>query len=69
MPMVCHLPNPPQDEVDDIELLQLRCPVCQSGDIHYHTPYITKNHGVRVIYKCKSCAVYFLRPKIRSWKA
>jgi transposase-like protein len=41
-----------------MELLQRRCPVCTSSDIHYHSPYTTKNHGVRVIYKCESCPVY-----------
>ncbi len=46
-----------------MELLQLKCPACQSSDIHSHTPYTTKNHGVRVIYQCKSCLDYFSETK------
>jgi len=46
-----------------MELLRLKCPVCHSADIHYHSPYSTKNHGGRVIYKCKHCPVYFSETK------
>jgi transposase-like protein len=42
-----------------MELLRLKCPVCHSADIQYHSPYNTKNHGSRVIYKCEHCPVYF----------
>jgi hypothetical protein len=40
-----------------MELLRLKCPVCHSSDIQYHSLYTTKNHGDRVIYS----AVVFWR--------
>src|SRR6266851_10226943 len=46
-----------------MELLRLKCPVCHSADIQYHSPYTTKNHGGRVIYKCDTCPVYFSETK------
>jgi transposase-like protein len=46
-----------------MELLQLKCPTCQSSDIHSHSPYTTKNHGVRVIYQCQTCQRYFSETK------
>jgi transposase-like protein len=46
-----------------MELLQLKCPACKSYDIHSHTPYTTKNHGIRIIYQCNSCLVYFSETK------
>ena len=46
-----------------MELLQLKCPTCQSSDIHSHSPYTTKNHGVRVIYQCQACQRYFSETK------
>lgn len=46
-----------------MELLQLKCPACKSYDIHSHTPYTTKNHGIRIIYPCNSCLVYFSETK------
>jgi transposase-like protein len=46
-----------------MELLQLKCPACKSYDIHSHTPYTTKNHGIRVIYQCNSCRDYFSETK------
>src|SRR6266516_7729535 len=46
-----------------MELLRLKCPVCHSSDIQYHSPYTTKNYGDRVIYKCDSCPVYFAGKK------
>src|SRR5262249_55731814 len=41
-----------------MELLRLKCPVCHSSDIHHHSPYTTKNHGSRVMYKCENCQAY-----------
>jgi len=29
----------------------------------YHSPYTTKNHDGRVIYKCENCPVYFSETK------
>ena len=46
-----------------MELLRLKCPECHSADIQYHSPYSTKNHGGRVIYKCEHCPVYFSETK------
>lgn len=46
-----------------MELLRLKCPGCHSADIQYHSPYTTKNHGGRVIYKCEHCPVYFSETK------
>ena len=46
-----------------MELLRPKCPVCHSSDIQYHSPYTTKNHGDRVIYKCEHWPVYFSETK------
>jgi len=46
-----------------MELLRLKCPGCRSADIQHHSPYTTKNHGGRVIYKCEHCPVYFSETK------
>ncbi len=46
-----------------MELLRLKCPVCHSADIRYHSPYTTKNHGRRVINKCEHCPIYFSETK------
>ena len=46
-----------------MELLRLKCPACHSSDIKYHSPYTTKNHGGRVIYKCENCPTYFSETK------
>jgi transposase-like protein len=46
-----------------MELLRLKCPVCHSSDVKYHSPYTTKNHDGRVIYKCENCPVYFSETK------
>src|SRR6266436_3341626 len=46
-----------------MELLQLKCPVCHSADIKYHSPYTTKNHGSRVMYKCATCPACFSETK------
>src|SRR6267378_25030 len=46
-----------------MELLRLKCPVCHSADIQYHSPYTTKNHGSRVMYKCAACPAYFSETK------
>src|SRR5882672_6385665 len=46
-----------------MELLRLKCPVCHSSDMRHHSPYTTKNHGGRVIYKCETCKAYFSETK------
>ena len=46
-----------------MERLRPKCPVCHSSDMRYHSPYTTKNHGGRVIYKCENCPSYFSETK------
>jgi transposase-like protein len=46
-----------------MDLLRLKCPVCHSFDIQYHSPYTTKNHGGRVIDKCENCPASFSETK------
>jgi transposase-like protein len=46
-----------------MELLRLKCPVCHSADIQPHSPYTTKNHGSRILYKCSVCPAYFSETK------
>ena len=46
-----------------MELLRLKCPVCRSANIQYHSPYTTKNHGRRVMYKCAICPASFSETK------
>ena len=46
-----------------MELLRLKCPVCHSADIQYHSFYTTKNHGSRVMYKCATCPASFSETK------
>jgi transposase-like protein len=46
-----------------MELLRLKCPVCRSANIQYHSPYTTKNHGSRVMYKCAICPASFSETK------
>ena len=46
-----------------MELLQLKCPACKSSHTHSHSPYTTKNHGVRIIYQCERCLNYFSETK------
>jgi transposase-like protein len=46
-----------------MELLRLKCPVCHSSDMKYHSPSTTKNHDGRVMYKCEHWPVYFSETK------
>jgi len=46
-----------------MELLRRKCPGCHSADMKYHSLYTTKNHGGRVIDKCKNCPAYFSETK------
>jgi transposase-like protein len=46
-----------------MELLRLKCPVCHSADIQYHSTYTTKNHGSRVMYTCATCTASFSETK------
>jgi transposase-like protein len=46
-----------------MELLQIKCPTCQSAVLKSHTIYTTQHHGRRIIYKCASCPGYFSETK------
>ena len=46
-----------------MELLQIKCPTCQSAVLQSHTTYATQYHGRRVIYKCTNCPTYFSETK------
>jgi transposase-like protein len=46
-----------------MELLRRKCPVCHSADIQPHSPYTTKTHGGRVMYKCPTWPAYFSETK------
>jgi DNA-directed RNA polymerase subunit RPC12/RpoP len=46
-----------------MELLQIKCPTCQSAVLQYHTTYATQHHGRRIMYKCASCPSYFSETK------
>src|SRR5215471_16443914 len=46
-----------------MELLRLKCPVCRSSDVQYHSLYTTKNHGSRVMYTCATCPASFSETK------
>lgn len=46
-----------------MELLQIKCPTCQSAALKSHTTYTTQHHGRRIIYKCASCPGYFSETK------
>src|SRR4030095_2940831 len=46
-----------------MELLRLKCPVCHSSDVQYHSPYTTKNNGGRALYKSDNGPVYFSATK------
>ena len=46
-----------------MELLQIKCPTCQSAVFRSHTTYTTQHHDRRIIYKCASCPGYFSETK------
>ena len=46
-----------------MELLRLKCPVCPSSEIQYHSSSTTKNHGGRVISTCNACPASFSETK------
>ena len=51
------------ETVDYMELLKLRCPKCESGNIESYKKYQTKNHGIRTIFKCQICFDRFSETK------
>jgi transposase-like protein len=46
-----------------MELLQIKCPTCQSSVLQSHTTYATQHHGRRIIYTCASCPGDFSETK------
>ncbi len=43
-----------------MELFSHPCPCCNSSQkIHPHTRYTTQTHGVRTIYHCRGCDIYY----------
>ncbi len=39
------------------------CPTCNSGNVHFHTSYLTKRGEPRFIYHCQDCHDYFSETK------
>src|SRR4030095_6956352 len=50
-------------EVDNMELLQRKCPTCHSAVLQYHTTYATQHHGRRILDKCARCPRDFSETK------
>jgi transposase-like protein len=46
-----------------MELCMKKCPECKSQDIEPSRTYPTKNHGPRLIYRCKDCSNQFSETK------
>ena len=46
-----------------MELLQTRCPACQSQEITEHMTYETKQNGARILYRCQACQQVFSETK------
>ena len=42
-----------------MDLFSYPCPGCTSNDVHPHTRYTTQTHGMRTIYHCRSCDIYY----------
>jgi transposase-like protein len=42
-----------------VDLFSYPCPNCGSQDVGVHTHYKSKNHGTRIIYRCRSCDIYY----------
>ena len=43
-----------------MELFSHPCPCCNSSQrIHPHTSYTSQTHGVRTIYHCRECDIYY----------
>jgi transposase-like protein len=36
-----------------MELLQKKCPGCQSKNVKVYKKYMTRNHGSRQLYRCE----------------
>lgn len=46
-----------------MELLETRCPHCQSARVEEHRIYQTKHHGQRRLYQCQDCRGVFSETK------
>ena len=42
-----------------MDLFSRPCPCCASKAVYPHTRYPTQDHGLRTIYHCPSCDIYF----------
>ena len=42
-----------------MDLFSYPCPGCTSHDGHPHTRYTPQTHGMRTIYHCRSCDIYY----------
>lgn len=42
-----------------MDLFGFSCPLCGNAEVHAHHTYETQNHGIRTIYHCRACDIYF----------
>ncbi|MEM9805940.1 MAG: hypothetical protein AAF959_11715 [Cyanobacteria bacterium P01_D01_bin.56] len=42
-----------------MDLFSHPCPGCASNDVHPHTRYTTHTHGIRTVYHCRGCDIYY----------
>ncbi len=42
-----------------MDLSSHSCPFCNQNELHSHTKYVTKAHGLRTILHCRQCDIYY----------
>jgi transposase-like protein len=42
-----------------MDLFSYPCPICGNAEVYAHHNYETQNHGIRTIYHCRECDIYF----------
>lgn len=42
-----------------MDLFGFSCPLCGNAEVHAHHTYETQSHGIRTIYHCRACDIYF----------
>ena len=42
-----------------MDLFSHLCPGCTSNDVHFHTHYTTRHNGLRTIYHCRNCDIFY----------
>ena len=42
-----------------MDLFSYPCPNCMNTAVHRHSQYVTETHGVRTIYHCRDCDIYY----------